>query len=284
MVNPVIIIGMHRSGTSMVSRALDDLGLFTGRRKQRDNESLFFLDLNNWLMLQCGGSWDHPQPTRELLQHGQARSLAADYIRFLMRTPRLTGFLGWRNYLRYRKIGNLDFPWGWKDPRNTYTLPLWLDIFPDARIIHIYRHGVDVANSLYIREQARFSGRSHPVRHPYKRLLYVVRPKKGGFADSLRCAALEGGFSLWEEYVGVARSHVRKLGDRALELKYEDFLADPHAALLRLTTFCGLAADPAGIDAAASLVTKSRAYAYRNRPELEEFSLRASARLKVYGY
>jgi hypothetical protein len=43
---PVIILGMHRSGTSMVSELLDQLGLFVGRELQDDHESTYFLDLN----------------------------------------------------------------------------------------------------------------------------------------------------------------------------------------------------------------------------------------------
>lgn len=32
--------------------------------------------------------------------------------------------------------------WGWKDPRNVYTLGLWLIQFPNARVIHIIRSGI----------------------------------------------------------------------------------------------------------------------------------------------
>jgi hypothetical protein len=46
--------------------------------------------------------------------------------------------------------------WGWKDPRNSITLPVWLKLFPDARVIHIVRNGVDVAESLYRRQQRGF--------------------------------------------------------------------------------------------------------------------------------
>src|SRR5262249_51761949 len=90
--------------------------------------------------------------------------LVLDYIRFRMRTPHAISFLCLAAYLRYRSITNMKQPWGWKDPRNTYTLPIWLDVFPHAKVVHVYRHGVDVAHSLRVRQnnsiataRARFS-------------------------------------------------------------------------------------------------------------------------------
>lgn len=39
---PVIIIGMHRSGTSMLTRVLQRAGLFMGEHREENDESLFF--------------------------------------------------------------------------------------------------------------------------------------------------------------------------------------------------------------------------------------------------
>jgi hypothetical protein len=30
-------------------------------------------------------------------------------------------------------------PWGWKDPRNSLTLPFWLQVFPGARVLIVHR-------------------------------------------------------------------------------------------------------------------------------------------------
>lgn len=278
--SPVIIMGMHRSGTGMISRILERLGLFTGAQKQRDHEALFFLNLNDWLMSQCGGAWDHPQPIHDLIAHGEAKRMALDYIRFIMKTPRVASYMGWKNYLRHGSPERLDFPWGWKDPRNTFTLPFWLEIFPEAKVIHIYRNGVDVANSLCVRERARFNSRVQPIYDSYMKLLYVIRPKKGGFADSLRCSTLEGGFSLWEEYLHEARSQVARLRDRAIEVKYEEFVTNPSETLRCLAKFCGLPENGAAADG----IRKTRAYAYKDAPQLGTFAEQVSARLKTYGY
>ena len=39
---PIVIIGMHRSGTSIVTRMLEQLGLFVGKKKDMNHEALFF--------------------------------------------------------------------------------------------------------------------------------------------------------------------------------------------------------------------------------------------------
>ena len=45
---PVIVIGMHRSGTTMLTKMLEELGVFLGWKKQGDHESTFFLSLKRW--------------------------------------------------------------------------------------------------------------------------------------------------------------------------------------------------------------------------------------------
>ena len=43
--NPVIIIGMHRSGTTMLAKFISELGIFLGSSKNRgpNHESYFFM-------------------------------------------------------------------------------------------------------------------------------------------------------------------------------------------------------------------------------------------------
>jgi hypothetical protein len=103
------------------------------------------------------------------------------------------------------------------------------------------------------------------------------------FVD-IRGGTLEEGFAIWEEYFNEARSHVEALKERAIEVKYEDFLENPEEILKSLTDFCGLDASQSQIAKAASQANKSRAYAYRGNPDLEEFNENISQRLKSYGY
>jgi hypothetical protein len=284
-ISPIIIIGMHRSGTTMLSRQLEALGVFMGKQKDSNHEATFFLGIDEWLMGQCGGSWDNPQAIRYLLENKRVRAHVSDYIRrYLLSTPRTISYLGWRGYIRHRSLFNLDIPWGWKSPMSTFTLPIWLDLMPDAKIIHIYRHGVDVANSL------RQRNRSGWTLTPFQRLYYkwpplhAIRPKIGEFIR-LRCDSLEGGLTLWEEYVAEARSHVHALGEeRALELKYETLLGEPEEALNKIIRFCGLPVSGEDLKRVGTLVRKERAYAYREKPDLRAFADRVPERLAGYGY
>jgi hypothetical protein len=281
---PIIIIGMHRSGTTMLARQLEALGLFMGSKKESNYESTFFLNINRWLMIQTGGAWDNPQAIHYLLENQPARRKIGAYIeRYLLRTPRVSAFLGLGKYLRYRSLFNLDIPWGWKCPLNTFTLPVWLDLFPNAKVIHIYRHGVDVAQSLKKRGERdgapeRFEGLYY--RWP---ILHAIRPKVGEFVR-VRCNTLEGGLSLWEEYFTEAHSHVLAMAKQALELRYEDYLDQPRQAVKEIAHFCNVAASDDTIEAVADLVKKERAYAFRETPDLLAFANRCAQRLHQFGY
>ncbi len=281
---PIIIIGMHRSGTSLVSRMLETMGLFVGKKKDENNEAIFFQELNDWILHQSRGAWDYPQPVKQLFRNAEIRASVEDYIKFMLNSPRVISFLGWKKYLRYRSPFRLDIPWGWKDPRNTFTLPLWLDLFPDAKVIHVYRHGVDVANSLLVRQQKSLKAIWKRYSKLKKLRAYWFRPKRGGFTDTLRCATLEGGFSLWEEYMEEAQAQVHELGDKALEVKFEDLLRGPYEILKSLMEFCGLKPSEEVLAKAAKQARPDRAYAYCNDPELRDFAQDMSKRLKVYGY
>ncbi len=279
---PIIIIGMHRSGTGMITEMLRKLGLFVGEKKDANHEATFFCNINNWLFHQSGGAWDNPGTIRYLLRNEEVLGLTLDYIQFLINSPRAISFLGWRKYLRYHSIFNLDFPWGWKDPRNTFTLPIWLRLFPNAKVIHVYRHGVDVAKSIVVRQQKLLD--NYKGVYGKRKTLYLLRPKRGGFTDTLRCANIENAFDLWEEYTSEAHSHILTLGDSAIEIKYEDFLDTPNEIVKTLVYFCGLHVNNADIYSVVETVKKGRAYAFRNDPALEKFAYQVTTRLKKMSY
>lgn len=263
----------------MITQMLEKLGLFVGTVKEQNHEAVFFLKLNNWLFTQSGGAWDNPQPIHYLLKNDQAHDLAVDYLKSKLQTPYALAYLGPKNYFKYRSIPELDFAWGWKDPRTTFTLPVWLALFPNAKVIHIYRHGIDVASSLKVRQQECLEASAHQ-----RKLTYRLYGRQERFADSLRCSTLDGGFSLWEEYVREARSHLAMLGSQATEIKYEDFLDNPHSYLEMLTGFCGLDATANEVEEVAKGVKRSRAHAHQLDRELSSFAQQVASRLKPYGY
>ncbi len=286
---PIIIIGMSRSGTGMLAKMLEDLGLFIGKSKDRNNEALFFIDLNMWLLEQSSGGLENPKSIRYILEDREVRTLFADFIRHTMKTPKVISYLGFKKYLTCRTPLNLTIPWGWKDPRNTFTLPFWLDIFPNAKVIHICRHGVDVANSLRVSQDKgleRLRMRDSLFKNLYWYYLankFIPNRKKFVY---LRCSSLDGGISMWEEYLNEARGHVGNLKSRATEIKYEDLLHQPSEELEKLSKFCELGATDDDINVVSNLGNKSRAYAYKNSTELKEFASRSDIKniLESMGY
>jgi len=251
---PIIILGMHRSGTSMVTRMLESLGLFVGRHKDKNHEATFFQGVNQWLLTQSGGSWDNPSPIHYLLESPGRRSQVTSYIAHsLLESPRLISFLGLAKYLHYRSLYELGIQWGWKDPRNTFTLPIWLDLFPGAKIIWIQRSAGDVAASLLRRERVK---RWHSRVYESLGFLHWIRPKRRAFG-SPRCDRLEGGYSLWQAYMSQATATLSSLSERPLVLRFEDILSDPLQGANALAQFCRLAAPVAQLRNVAAMV-KSR--------------------------
>jgi LPS sulfotransferase NodH len=279
---PTVVIGMHRSGTGLLTELLDELGLFVGARLDSSHESLFFQTLNRWLLDQARCSWDRPEEFDELLEDSKLRALSADYLDSVLGSPRAASYIGLTGLLRGQDPRKLEGPWGWKDPRNTFTLPLWEDVIGPVQIVHIVRHGVDIADSLRRRRQHRLERRSQLFRR-FEPLAWLPLPRDR-FAESTRTASLEGGFTLWEAYVDRAREHVENARAEAVEIRYETLLEDPHRVLQSLAEDIGLDPTPKIIDAAADRIHPDRAYAYRDDDELTDFARKRADRLNDYGY
>lgn len=109
-------------------------------------------------------------------------------------------------------------------------------IFPDARFVHIVRDGRAVVHSLL---SVHFWKGSWREREPaWRGGLDQQRIREwreaGGTPAGL--AAIQ-----WAAVVESAREEAKRFApERYAELRYEDFVSDPHAALDRLTEFCEL--------------------------------------------
>jgi len=261
MKEPVVVIGMHRSGTSLVVRMLEKLGLFTGRVRDPNDEATFFLKTNDWLLRQSGGAWDHPQSIDAILQTTDVRKRYVRLLEKMLQSPRAMLYLGGWRYLRNLGTWALHEPWGWKDPRTTFTLPLWQEVFPQLKIVHVVRHGLDVALSLQARERRKMEKWKEP---PNDRMWRVGRfPRRQDLVSSPRCLSLHGGFTLWDAYVSRARDHVKTDDLQSLELRFEELLADPEEAVHALSSLCGLPPDPDRVRRCLSLVQPERGNTYR---------------------
>lgn len=285
--NPVLVIGMHRSGTTMLTKMLRHLGIFFGADLEENSESKIFIKQNDWYLQQLGARWDYPMPALNIEKSESLQRMAREYLEDRIRGIDAIHYLGVSKYLRQlvpRRNDNMVF--GIKDPRLTFSLPVFMDIFPNAKILHVYRNGVPVAASLQKRELHLLQKAENL--HKKRKLLGIYRivSKKGGFVWSPRCLSLEGGFSLWEEYVDQARVMVERFEPNALEVRYEDFLAAPCDGLKRITDFLRIEASEQMIEEAAMSSRSDRAQAFMQSDELACFYQKVKDRplMQRFGY
>jgi hypothetical protein len=249
---------MHRSGTSVVSRVLKELGLFQGRSLEENHESTFFLRINDELMQRIHCAWDHPTPMRDFFQLEDAAALTARSLRRFVTSLHAIEYLGLGKLLRHRTVFGLPCPWGWKDPRTIFTLPLWLKLFPGAKLVYIRRNGLDVAASLVAREQEKLTRRRKRFSQPKSCWSRRKALAQLGYKGSSRCLTLPGAFSLWEEYVTEAERHLATLPNERHVVGYEELTDNPRECIAALADFAGVQCDDRCIDAAAGIVHAGR--------------------------
>jgi hypothetical protein len=134
------ILGMHRSGTSLVSQLSHALGMYQGEEKEllieeTDDaprgywENRHFVALNDHLLSFYG--WDCLRVPEEAVEEGRWYSLAAERPLFFQHCVETL----WGQFSDHEW-------WGWKDPRTTLTLPFWKRVvhaaFPKAKLRFVY--------------------------------------------------------------------------------------------------------------------------------------------------
>ena len=146
-----------------------------------------------------------------------------------------------------------------------------------------------MAGSLRVREKRELARRVGEFDAKARQLTSHSMLERAGFKGSARCLALDGGFSLWEEYVAEAEAALAAGANERTVVNYERFLADPHdpeEGLAALARFCGLEATGAAVDKALAQINAGRSRAFLSDPELLAFYRRVKATpwMKHYGY
>lgn len=260
---PVIILGMHRSGTSLLAQCLERLGLFIGVKKNFSSEALFFLRLNEWMLVQGHARWDnvHCLKFADDFYRGHMVRVAKMHLT----GPKRAEFLGHWKALRYRDIRDLDIHWGWKDPRNTFTIDVWNAIFPNAKVLHIFRNPLDVVASLKNREDRKTFTLTKKIRKNEQKLKGFVE-----YIHSMRVRDPREGIALWEDYVTKAFSLDGKLGGRILHIKYEDLLMRHDEIFSDIVSFIGMHCTAADIASLRSNIRGDRKFTFQANDSLVE--------------
>jgi hypothetical protein len=168
----IAIIGMHRSGTSMVTRMLATCGMQVGPTHEllgpsSENPTGYWerrpmVLLNDAVLERLELAWDHVPalPPAGWEQDDAFDAELAEARRIVASFPS-------------------DAPWGWKDPRTSITLPFWeraLDGTADA--VLCVRNPLDVAASLATRGGTS-PRHAYSLWHAYsERALELARPRR----------------------------------------------------------------------------------------------------------
>lgn len=261
---PLIVVGMHGSGSSIVSRILAELGVYMGANLDAHAEAAEFFHLNEELYYRAGAAWHRPKPVLELIERADFR--AAGVLRLAAATY---GGLRSRYLSGYGQ--GVHTLWGWKDPRNSLTLPLWLQLFPHARILHVLREPAQAAASinrraLRVADEPGERGAASSWRGAaFRALLYPpagvrsLARRTGGlppFPAADPCLDLNHCRDLAHDYVN-ACYRFRDLGGPRLEVRYEQLLERPLDTVQTLAAFTLGDVAEERVAAAAALVRKS---------------------------
>ena len=134
--SPILVLGMHRSGTSLLTGCLQTAGLHLGpvnnaapHNKKGNKENETIRDWHESMLARRGFSWKRPPSAGLDLTHEESEDLS--------------------NLLKPNK--NSTILWGIKDPRLVWFVESWLNLFPNAQLIAVFRHPSLVAQSLAAR-------------------------------------------------------------------------------------------------------------------------------------
>jgi hypothetical protein len=231
---PVIIVGAHRSGTTATAHALELLGLQIGQRLDSHREPKGLQALHEEYLRRFGATWHNPTAFLKSIQTPEGERQCADYLAGNLQN-RFASIFGYRKnpngLWRLARI-RLGASWGWKEPRTTLFAPSWLELFPDARVVHVVRHPLAAATSIRQRELG-FRAAGDPPRAGLDDLEYCLR---------LVLLYIEAG----ERLASRARNY------RCV--RFEEIQASRHKSLKELAGFCGLPITTAQLDRAASSI------------------------------
>jgi len=148
--NAVVVLGMHRSGTSAIAGLLSRMGVDFGKDEklfeaQQDVNARGFYEqreivtLNQRLLNEIGSNWNDFRPIESTkFQSAGSRKIIEDI----------------KGVLQHEFVGKPL--WGLKDPRICRLLPVWLEILSELNInpsfVFIFRNPWEVASSLQKRD------------------------------------------------------------------------------------------------------------------------------------
>lgn len=147
-----VVLGMHRSGTSLTTGMLNALGVSlsedlmppTQHNAMGYFESVSIAAIHDQMLGIIGSAWN-------------ASETLKPFPPYWWNLPQIQPYRRQLTELVRSEVARSAGTWGFKDPRTARLLPLWDEIFKelnlDPRYVLVVRHPRDVAKSLYARER-----------------------------------------------------------------------------------------------------------------------------------
>jgi hypothetical protein len=207
----VLLTGRGGSGTRLLSQLAEELGIFIGNHVNRSGDSIEWAQLVYRLAIDAAGSLELPSGSR------YRAALRDKATQILDAGPRGAPL------------------WGLKLPETMLVLPLLVDAFPTAKVVHLTRHPIPSSlrrTHMTSRVDTAIGAATLPNAYRYSRRAVESLPTDEVFVHNA-CS--------WNYQVGrIVRYGRQALSSaRYLELRYEDVCEDPGFALARVRSLLG---------------------------------------------
>lgn len=210
---PIIVFNKSHSGSRLLGRLLRESGVFMGDLRNDSEDACDLLRFVRPLV-------ERYYPRYDLFFKEDDAALMA-----LMREVFSTHLQGAARGGR----------WGWKLCETLYVLPILARLFPGGRFIHLVRDGRDVAfcdhvapddpfwKKIYFNTSSISKWRGLPLNEPtYRQFSHLFNAQH------------------WVNSVGTARSYGTILGERYLEIRYEELVTQFMPTARSLANFLSL--------------------------------------------
>lgn len=202
-----MIVGMHRSGTSLVTQWVHRCGLHVGGRLLEENvgnqdghfEDRDFLEVHTRFLLNrkvCGDGFISTSP--KPLSEPELKELKA--------------------LIAAKSHANIQ--WGWKEPRTCLFLPEYRALIPSAFYLLVFRGYNDTVNSLVVRAH-RYHEKKYRTKKGLSKLIWDLYKRKS--LEHFFETRAELYLKSWIHYNEQILNHVSVLpANRYLFVHYED--------------------------------------------------------------